>query len=336
MTCFIYKRKSFFFPRKEVNSLVALSKRSMQGSKHVIVLALTLLVLICLLFPLCQSHSLEDLDGVPVKRSTKPYKIVGTSQNQHKDSSASSSSFSSSSEKYHSNNNGAPSRHNKDQYPHYQLGDSMSSPEIKSSWPFTSSSLTILFNYLPTSPLYKSIIVSILITCVPFFMTVFIPSQVPKTTMSLLLSFAVGAVLGDVFIHMLPEIYGAGRSHSEKDAQFHSHSHSEVSNQDGHHHSHSHSHSFHDILPGLIVLIGMATFFLVEMGMEIGSSLHETPGEENHQHHHQHSHSNTHHHHHHRKHHKHNHHHHGDDHHSTHDKDEHMNIKNSALHPIIS
>jgi zinc transporter 7 len=73
--------------------------------------------------------------------------------------------------------------------------------------------------------------------------------------MVVLLSFAVGGLLSDVFLHLIPHAL-----------------HSSGSGEGGHSHSHSHSHS-HDgdeegedlsMVVGLGVLAGLLTFFIVE------------------------------------------------------------------------
>jgi zinc transporter 7 len=71
---------------------------------------------------------------------------------------------------------------------------------------------------------------------------------------AVLLSFAVGGLLSDVFLHLIPHAL-----------------HSSGSGEGGHSHSHSHSHS-HDegegedlsMVVGLGVLAGLLTFFIVE------------------------------------------------------------------------
>jgi len=73
-----------------------------------------------------------------------------------------------------------------------------------------------------------------------------------------LLSFAVGGLLGDVFLHLLPHAMEA-QSHDE---EFHSHSHNKGESGHDHH---------HDLSLGLLILGGIMTFFLIEKIMRISS-----------------------------------------------------------------
>jgi len=74
-----------------------------------------------------------------------------------------------------------------------------------------------------------------------------------------LLSFAVGGLLGDVFLHLLPHAMEA-QGHDEED--FHSHSHNKGESSHDHH---------HDLSLGLLVLGGIMTFFTIEKIMRISS-----------------------------------------------------------------
>lgn len=81
--------------------------------------------------------------------------------------------------------------------------------------------------------------------------------------LSVLVSFAVGALLGDAFLHLIPAAFGV---HSHGDgADDHGHSH-------GHSHSHSHGHGGHGdkheellavTVPALSIVGGMLLFFSV-------------------------------------------------------------------------
>ena len=67
----------------------------------------------------------------------------------------------------------------------------------------------------------------------------------------LLLSFAMGGLLGDVFFHTIPHL-SEGHSHS------HDHSHHD------HGHGHGHAHSEEDMQTNLIIIVGIMVFFLLE------------------------------------------------------------------------
>ena len=103
-----------------------------------------------------------------------------------------------------------------------------------------------------------------------------VESAAGKKVQPLLLCFAAGGMLGDVFLHILPHSLGHGDSH----AYDHEHGHSHAHDHDDHHgHSHAHDHGDHDhshaeghghshsigeALIGLSVLAGFLAFFLVE------------------------------------------------------------------------
>ena len=68
-----------------------------------------------------------------------------------------------------------------------------------------------------------------------------------KSTLKLMVSFAVGGLLGDVFLHLLPH------------AASHDHHHHHDGEDD-----HGHEHTISDLVPGLCILLGIFVFFLFE------------------------------------------------------------------------
>ena len=106
-----------------------------------------------------------------------------------------------------------------------------------------------------------------LISIAPLLVMPFIPAADTKArgaAQPLLLCFATGGMLGDVFLHILPETLGS--SHSSHDSGHDHHGH-----HDHHDHGHSdehdhggHSHSIADSAGSLAVLGGFIAFFLVE------------------------------------------------------------------------
>jgi len=104
------------------------------------------------------------------------------------------------------------------------------------------------------SPWLCAITATALIGIAPIIFLFFVPvdasslqSGPGRGLLNVLLSFAVGGLLGDVFLHLLPH----SRPHD-----------------DGHSHSHSHDEGGHDhsadTIMGLWVLGGITTFFLIE------------------------------------------------------------------------
>ena len=107
----------------------------------------------------------------------------------------------------------------------------------------------------------------------------------------LLLCFACGGMLGDVFLHILPNTLGSGghshgghehgHSHGHEHAHSHGHSH-EHSHEQAHGHSHEHG------IGGLAVLVGFIGFFLVEKTVRSGHGQHSHGSGHSHDHGHSH------------------------------------------------
>ena len=117
------------------------------------------------------------------------------------------------------------------------------------------------------------------------------------TSQPLLLCFAAGGMLGDVFLHTLPETLGGGHDHDDDEHAHehddhadhkheHDHGHDDDDHDDHDHHEHEHdhhdhkhddhkhehdghghSHSLADSLNGLTVLGGFIAFFFLEKAM---------------------------------------------------------------------
>ncbi|KCV71341.1 hypothetical protein H696_02287 [Fonticula alba] len=149
------------------------------------------------------------------------------------------------------------------------------------------------------SPLANALVAIAIVSIFPHTILQFIPfdTSVPKEVdgseappasrwLRLLLGFAIGGLMGDVFLHLLPHAF-APHSHGDHGDHGHSHSHG------GHGHSHSHSHGDHGaedphqqgLAVGLALLAGIVVFFLIEKIMRISSGGH------GHSHSHSHSHS---------------------------------------------
>lgn len=70
----------------------------------------------------------------------------------------------------------------------------------------------------------------------------------------ILLSFALGGLLGDVFFHTLPHMMESDTNNGDKH-DHHNHNHGHV----GHHH-----HSEEMMQKNIIIIVGLMTFFLIE------------------------------------------------------------------------
>ncbi|KAI9594163.1 ZIP zinc transporter-domain-containing protein [Syncephalis fuscata] len=128
------------------------------------------------------------------------------------------------------------------------------------------SQLAILHAFFPKDPAYAALTATAYV------------SLAPIATMS----FAVGSLLGDVFLHLLPHAF-APHSHEHEHEHEHEHSH-----EHGHKHEHSHDNHDHDhtrgLYIGLAVLGGFMTFFSIDRGMRLLSGSSE--GGHSHSHHH--------------------------------------------------
>ena len=108
-------------------------------------------------------------------------------------------------------------------------------------------------------PIFWALMSVALISIAPLVVMPFIPAADTKmrgAAQPLLLCFATGGMLGDVFLHILPETLSS--SHDHHDHHGHGHSHSDEHDHGGH------SHSIADSAGSLAVLGGFIAFFLVE------------------------------------------------------------------------
>mmetsp|Transcript_11793 Transcript_11793/g.19218 ORF Transcript_11793/g.19218 Transcript_11793/m.19218 type:complete len:396 (-) Transcript_11793:16-1203(-) len=77
----------------------------------------------------------------------------------------------------------------------------------------------------------------------------FVRHEISKTMLNTMLAFAVGGLLGDVFLHLLPHAIEGHGGHDHGD---HSH------------HDHGSEHHVHDNTIGLCILSGILSFFVIE------------------------------------------------------------------------
>lgn len=82
------------------------------------------------------------------------------------------------------------------------------------------------------------------------------------------MAFAVGGLLGDVFLHIVPHEMG-GHDHHQADEHAHDeHAHDEHSHDEhSHEHGHEHSHSLDDLRPGLLIISGIVIFLAIDKAM---------------------------------------------------------------------
>jgi len=119
------------------------------------------------------------------------------------------------------------------------------------------------------------------------------------STLNYMTLFAVGGLLGDVFLHLLPHAMGDGHGHDHGHSHDHGHdqAHDHAHDHDHHHNSahplpfleswisseefwHRYEHAMGHMQPGLMILVGIIVFFVLEKSMR-GSFGHD------HHHHHE-------------------------------------------------
>lgn len=102
------------------------------------------------------------------------------------------------------------------------------------------------------------------ISLAPIFVLLLLPVD-NKVSLKKLLALAAGCLLGDAFLHLIPESSHSGHdSHSHDhhhDHHHHEHHHHEHDHGHDHHHGHGHQ---HDHSVGLKVLAGIMVFFILE------------------------------------------------------------------------
>jgi zinc transporter 7 len=133
------------------------------------------------------------------------------------------------------------------------------------------SALHWLDALFPQDPAYAALTAVFYVSIAPIAVLVFIPHQTSITTLNTLVSFAVGSLLGDVFLHLLPHAFSP-HTHDEE----HHH----------HHHSHEHDHDHtQGIYIGLAVLAGFMAFFSVDRTMRLlGHEGHTHTHDHHHEH----------------------------------------------------
>jgi len=126
-----------------------------------------------------------------------------------------------------------------------------------------------VFGWLfPFGPGWNAVLGTFYISSVPNFILAFIPAEIDANTLNTMTAFATGGLLSDVFLHLIPHAFLG--EHQDSGAHF-------VMVEDK-----------RNILIGLAIFIGFATFFIMEKSLRV---LGGDEGAEGHSHGHSHSHS---------------------------------------------
>ena len=115
----------------------------------------------------------------------------------------------------------------------------------------------------------------------------FLYFDISPESLNFFVAFAVGGMLGDVFLHLLPHAQGSAHDHGHDHGHGHEHGHDhEHGNEHGNEHHQPHAHTLADLTLGLSILSGLVTFFLVEKYLRFYTSR----SGHGHSHHHSHNH----------------------------------------------
>ncbi|KIJ13428.1 hypothetical protein PAXINDRAFT_117146 [Paxillus involutus ATCC 200175] len=120
----------------------------------------------------------------------------------------------------------------------------------------------------PFGPGWNAVLGTFYISSVPNFILAFIPAEINANTLNTMTAFATGGLLSDVFLHLVPHAFMG--EHQDPGAHF-------VMVEDK-----------RNILIGLSIFIGFATFFIMEKSLRV---LGGDEGTDGHSHGHSHSHS---------------------------------------------
>ncbi|KAJ3369405.1 hypothetical protein GGF31_005312 [Allomyces arbusculus] len=109
----------------------------------------------------------------------------------------------------------------------------------------------------------------------PLVMVTVLPRNMPPALERVLISFALGTLLGDVFLHLVPDVLGGG-VHDHGAHGHHGHDSHEQHGHDHHDHAHAHEHGGHShgSSAALKLVAGFLAFYLVEriMGVLMAAS----------------------------------------------------------------
>src|SRR6266542_1516555 len=116
-----------------------------------------------------------------------------------------------------------------------------------------SSNLTkkLFSSLFPGSPRVNSLLGTLYISSIPNFILYFVPPDIKPSSLNSLVSFAVGGLLGDVFLHLLPHSF-LGESNDDE-VHF-----VQVEEQK-------------NVVIGLAIFVGLTTFFVIDKSMRVAN-----------------------------------------------------------------
>eukprot|EP00833_Pecoramyces_ruminatium_P014275 jgi/Orpsp1_1/1188307/evm.model.d7180000063788.1 len=131
----------------------------------------------------------------------------------------------------------------------------------------------IILRYIPKNPMVAALSSVVYITMIPLILLKFLPSNLPKSLLNALLAFALGTVLGDVFLHMIPSLMSPKPEEVENEKLQH-----DI--------DHDHQISEHLVDIGMLMLSGIIIFYVLEkivdlFGEEHGNDRDDKPDHNN-------------------------------------------------------
>ncbi|KAJ2884051.1 hypothetical protein H4R27_002354 [Coemansia aciculifera] len=129
------------------------------------------------------------------------------------------------------------------------------------------------------NPAAASLLATFYISLFPNLVLFATPTSIPNKALRIMVSFAVGGLLGDVFLHLLPHMFAGEHGHG------HGHN-----NHDDHDHGNQVSDHVRNTVYGCAIFVGLILFFVVDKFMRLLGSGHSHGG---HSHGHGHSHSHS-------------------------------------------
>ncbi|KAJ1643636.1 hypothetical protein LPJ64_004610 [Coemansia asiatica] len=129
------------------------------------------------------------------------------------------------------------------------------------------------------SPAASSLLATFYISLFPNLVLFATPSTIPNSALRIMVGFAVGGLLGDVFLHLMPHLFSSEHSHEHAHAHAHAHDHQ----------AHVSEHVRNTVF-GCTVFLGLMVFFVVDKFMRLLGDGHSHSHSHGHSHAHSHSH----------------------------------------------
>ncbi|KAJ1719371.1 hypothetical protein LPJ53_005859 [Coemansia erecta] len=135
------------------------------------------------------------------------------------------------------------------------------------------------------NPAAAALLATFYISLFPNLILFATPSSIPNSALRIMVGFAVGGLLGDVFLHLLPHMFSSEHDHGHGHSHDHGHDHD-------HGHAHVGEHARHTVF-GCTIFFGLMMFFVVDKFMRLLGNGHSHGHSHGHGHSHSHGHITT-------------------------------------------